>query len=589
MKKKTLLWQLYPTYLIILVASLLVVSWYASASLKDFYFNRTSKDLHARAKLTENIISPYFVSRDISNISMLCKKLGAETETRITVIDVAGKVLGDSDEDWEKMEDHSDRPEIKQALMQNTVGVETRFSHTLRQNMMYVALPVKVDGKTIGVIRTSVSVSSIDKILRAIYFEIARDGIVVAIVAAVISLIISRRITDPLEQLKRGADSFAKGDFSHKINVPNTLEVSLLAEAMNKMASELDARIKTITEQKNELEAILSSMVEGVLAVDSNGHIISINKAASELLNVETEKARGRNIEEFIRYPQLQQFIKDTIISSAPTKADIFMSINQGRYFQLHGTSLLDGENGKTVVIVLNDITELRKLEKVRSDFVANVSHELKTPVTSIKGFVETLLDSPLDQPEQTKHFLEIIQRQSNRLNAIIEDLLSLSGLEEESEKRNIKLETQNLNSVIDEVVELASSKAEQSNVKLTIDCPEGAKGRINSDLLEQALLNLVNNAIKYSPQNSEVVIKVLTDDRYVAISVQDQGCGIEKKHLSRIFERFYVVDKARSRKLGGTGLGLSIVKHIALVHGGFVGVESTFGKGSTFTIQLPL
>jgi two-component system phosphate regulon sensor histidine kinase PhoR len=260
-----------------------------------------------------------------------------------------------------------------------------------------------------------------------------------------------------------------------------------------------------------------------------------------------------------------------------------------GRFFHVHGASLADpqAERGGAV-IVLSDMTRIHRLENLRRDFVANVSHELKTPVTSIQGFVEALMDGGPDDPEQGQRYLGIIAKHAERLNAIIDDLLSLSRLEEGAERRAILFEDVELKPALEAAVELAGIRAEQKHIKIQLSCDESISAKINAPLLEQAIVNLVDNAVKYSDEGTTVSIEVSQEDKEIAISVKDTGCGIPQEHLARIFERFYVVDKSRSRKLGGTGLGLAIVKHITLVHGGHVGVESAPGEGTTFTIHLP-
>jgi two-component system phosphate regulon sensor histidine kinase PhoR len=384
------------------------------------------------------------------------------------------------------------------------------------------------------------------------------------------------------------AKQFASGQLELRIPIRESGELADLARAMNEMARQLSDRIATITRQRNESEAILASMVEGVLAVDSTGHVVRANKAAVSLLDVDNEDIRGRSIEEVVRNPQIQDFIKQILDGKEPAETDIFLQADGRRYFQLHGARLAAGQTETGAVIVLNDMTRMRRLESVRRDFVANVSHELKTPITSIKGFVETLLEGAPKDPEQSRRFLEIIAKHSDRLNAIIEDLLSLSRLEAESEQRKISFEKKFLKPVIDSAVELSKVKAEDKKVMINVSCPNSLEARINAPLLEQAVLNLIDNAIKYSDSGSTVAITAESKDDEIAISVTDHGCGIEKKHLSRLFERFYVVDKGRSRKLGGTGLGLAIVKHICQVHGGYVTADSSPGRGSTFIIHLP-
>jgi two-component system phosphate regulon sensor histidine kinase PhoR len=281
--------------------------------------------------------------------------------------------------------------------------------------------------------------------------------------------------------------------------------------------------------------------------------------------------------------------VQDVLNEERPSQTDITLSGQEDRIVRLDGASLRDSKGDKSgAVIVISDMTRVRRLEEVRRDFVANVSHELRTPITSIKGFVETLLDGASRKPEDAERFLQIIAKHADRLNAIVEDLLTLSSLEDGTEKRKITLEKASIRAVLNSVVEMSSIKAEEKHIAVELDCDKQIEAKINTVLLEQALLNLVDNAIKYSEPGSLVRIKARKADKMMAISVHDDGCGIAKIHQDRIFERFYVVDKSRSRKLGGTGLGLAIVKHIAEVHGGSVTVESSPGAGSTFTMHLP-
>jgi two-component system phosphate regulon sensor histidine kinase PhoR len=329
-------------------------------------------------------------------------------------------------------------------------------------------------------------------------------------------------------------------------------------------------------------------MVEGVLAVDSNSHIVSVNQAAANFLDIDAQKTQGRNIEEAIRNPDLQKYVQDILSQAEPGETDIVLSGPPERIIRLDGAALTDTHGDRSgAVIVLSDMTRIRRLENLRRDFVANVSHELRTPITSIKGFVETLQEGAITEPKEAERFLRIIARHSDRLNAIVEDLLTLSSLEEGSEQRKIAFEKKPVRSVLESVLELSSVKAEEKNITVYLDCDKAIHARMNAALLEQAVLNLVDNAVKYSEPGGQIQIQVQKEDGMVTISVRDDGCGIAKKYHERIFERFYVVDKSRSRKLGGTGLGLAIVKHIAVVHGGKVTVESKFGQGSMFNIYL--
>jgi two-component system phosphate regulon sensor histidine kinase PhoR len=587
MSKGRLLWHLFPSFLLITIAALAALGIYGSYSLRQFYYGQVAGDLRARARLIQSQVSSSLLSGDFEAIDKWCKTTGRQAETRITVILPNGQVVADSDEEPRLMKNHSDRPEIIDAITQG-YGRSVRFSSTLGKKLMYVALPLKDGNENVGIIRTSLPVTAIDERLSLIYTRILWGFLVAAVAAAAVSLGFSRRLTRPIEQMTSTARLFAAGRLDLRLPVNDSGELAHLAQAMNEMARQLNDRIAAVTRRKNESQAILASMVEGVLAIDAAGHILSINKAAASLLAIESENVAGRNVEEVVRNSDVQKFIEDTLAGKEPAETDVFLPVNGGRCFQIHGARLGGDKTDIGAVIVLNDITRLRRLEEVRRDFVANVSHELKTPITSIKGFVETLLDSPPDDPERLRRFLEIIARHSDRLNAIIEDLLTLSRLEAQHEQRKLSFESVKLRPLIAGAVELSRIRAEEKHITIEVACDQDIELQVNAPLLEQAVLNLIDNAVKYSDTGGRVEINVTREDGDVLISVKDNGCGMEKKHLSRIFERFYVVDKGRSRKLGGTGLGLAIVKHICQVHGGAVTVQSTPGAGSTFTMRLP-
>lgn len=590
MNRKRLIWHLYPAFMIIGMAVLLAVVWYAAHCFHIFYYTQVTNDLEVRARLVSHQIEPMIKSGNFSEIDNTCKVLGKTGKTRITIILPDGQVIGDSDENPAVMKNHSDRPEFI-AVMKTGIGKSVRFSNTVSKNMMYLAIPIKQDDKILAVVRTSIPITVIDQELTKLYKRVLWAGLIIAVCAAVVSLFISRKLSRPIEEMKEMAKRFASGDFSQSLSLPGATELAELAKALNEMAQQLSSRIDTIIEDKNQTQAILSSMIEGVMAVDAEGRIVSLNGACADFLDIEQMQAVGRNVEEIVRNSELQQFIQNTLQGKDQSDATDVLVINDGeRFLQFHGTSLTDSKGqGNGAVIVLHDITRIHRLEEVRRDFVANVSHELKTPITSIKGFVETLQEGALNNPQEAVRFLEIIARHADRLNAIVDDLLSLSRLEEDSEKRRLFFENTYLKPVLASALELAKIKAEKKNIIVELVCDESIAAKINSALVEQAVLNLIDNAVKYSNDNSNVKIIVQKQEKDVLISVCDQGYGIEKQHLSRIFERFYVVDKSRSRKLGGTGLGLSIVKHISQVHGGSVTVESKVNEGSTFTINLPL
>jgi two-component system phosphate regulon sensor histidine kinase PhoR len=590
MKRMRLLWQLYPSYLLITLTALLAAGWYVSETLHDFHVKQTTGNLLAQARLVRYQLVDNLAPEQAASIDALVKKLGSETATRITVVLADGLVLGDSEKDPRLMDNHAGRVEIRAALA-GRIGVSTRFSRTLGQEMMYVAVPIVEGGRISGSVRTAIAVTAINRTLKTIYGRLLLGGLVVALLAAAVSLFVSRRITRPLELMKRSAERFARGELDSRLPVAASEEIGGLAEAMNRMAAHLDDRIKTVLRQRNEQDAVLSSMVEGVLAVDTGERIMRLNRAAATLLAVQHMDVGGRPIQEVVRKADLQRFVTRTLQSRQHVEGDISLVVQgEERHLQAHGTVLRDAAGQEIgALVVLNDVTRLRRLESMRRDFVANVSHELKTPITAIKGSVETLQAGAVENPEDARRFLGIVSRQADRLNAIIEDLLALSRIEQGVEQGGLPQEEGSLKEVLGAAVQSCSVSAAEKSIDINLVCDEALRVRINAPLLEQAVVNLLTNAIKYSNSGKKIIVDASRFEGKVMIKVQDFGCGIDPVHLPRLFERFYRVDQARSRKLGGTGLGLAIVKHIAQAHGGLVHVASTPGEGSTFTIILPV
>jgi two-component system phosphate regulon sensor histidine kinase PhoR len=587
-KRKRLLWQLFPSFLLITLISLLAVSWYASGAMRQFFLDQTATDLKARAALLNKQIKGLLSPLNSEAIDAICKEAGQRSATRITVILPDGTVIGDSRETPRLMDNHANRPEIIKALAGQT-GRSLRFSNTLMQDMLYVAVPIKDGQGIVAVSRTSLPATTVETEIRSIQLKIALGGCIIALLAAGISWVISRRISRPIEQMKNSAEQFAGGDLSHRLTSPDSEEMAGLADAMNQMAAQLENRIETIINQRNQLQTVLASMLEGVIAVDSDERIVSINRSAAQLFENEPANCQGKSIEEVIRSPAMQQFIRRSLSSKSPTEEDITVFQNEERVIDVIGSPLLDvNQHQIGALVVFHDVTQLRRLENMRRDFVANVSHEIKTPLTAIKGFVETLQHGKVDKGEENQRFLGIIQKHVDRLNSVIEDLLSLSRIEQEDERKEIDFRQVKIEDTFKAAIQLCRPKAEEKKIRIDLECEKDAIAIFDPTLIEQAVVNLLDNALKYSEPRSTVLLKSYQQDSELIISVQDHGIGIAKKHLPRLFERFYRVDKARSRNMGGTGLGLAIVKHIAHAHGGHVAVESELGEGSRFSIHLP-
>ena len=525
---------------------------------------------------------------ETDEVDAICKELGRSSKTRITVVLPSGQVVGDSNENPRDMDNHGRRLEIFEAL-DGKIGRSQRYSSTEQEDRIYVAVPLMHGGKPIAVVRTALPVTALTRTLGIVRNRIITAALIGILLHAIITWVISRRMSRPLEEIKAGAERFAAGDLGHRLRVMDSVEVDTLAETMNRMAEQLDERIQTVLRQQNERDAMLSSMEEGVLAINNEGTILSLNEACATLLGEAPAKLQKRSVYEVIRKADLLQFIESALASTSPVEGEIQIRGAQDRWVSAHGTMLHDAQRGKIgVLVVLHDVTRLRHLEDVRRDFVANVSHELRTPITSIKGFLETLVDGAFEDKENAHRFLQIMLRQVNRLDAIIGDLLMLSRIERGSEEQLIELAPESVRGTLQAAIEMCEKKANGKAVRIELVCPEDLTGEINAALLEQAVVNLLDNAIKYSNSEAVIEVRAACEGAEIVIRVKDQGCGIDARHLPRLFERFYRVDKARSRELGGTGLGLAIVRHIALAHRGSVSVESTVGVGSTFCLRLP-
>lgn len=578
--RRRLIWRLFPAFAAVIVPALFLFSLATFRIFNDFHLARVTEELKAQAALAEPIL------RTATDRQQAARELGERTGTRFTVILPDGVVVADSAEDPMQMDNHGDRPEVKNAFA-GLLGVSTRYSPTLQKDLLYVALRVRDAGETIFVLRTAKPLARVREALMPILGVILLAALLIAVAAVGASYLVARRMSIPLRHLQEGAERFAAGELDRRLPLPETEEFAQLARSLNTMAEQIGTRIRTITGQRTELETLLTSMDEALVVVDGDGTVARLNRAAGALFHVAPDDAAGKPAIAIVRNRALNDLIGEVLATGRPGQREVELYDSDGRVLMVHGTIVPGPE--KAALFVFNDVTRLKKLENIRKEFVANVSHELRTPITSIKGFVETLRDGAIDDRENARSFLDTIARQSDRLGAIIEDLLALSKIERETEQGGIVRTPTNLRSVIEAAIQPFRERAAERGIRVSVVCDGTMTFPANGALLEQALVNLIDNAVKYSNDNGQITIGTRLTGTEATVSVADNGIGIPSEHLPRLFERFYRVDKARSRTVGGTGLGLAIVKHIALAHGGSVSVESEPGKGSTFSLHLPL
>jgi len=585
MPRSRLAWRWFAAWSFLVVGLLVVCQWIASVELARL---ADAMQMERMSEMARNLSAS--LPDDPDGDRAWLEPFGRGTEGgTVEVFDVRGRpIAGGGSTDPDADGKGLDAAALADALSgrRSTAG---RYDAASARRTVSVVSPVVRGGRTRAIIRINGDTTAADAGLAAAQRRLVTGALAGAAVAMLAGWLLARRAAGPFEDLASAASRLAAGAIAVPLPASDVAEVSALAGAIETLRSQLVERGLTIGRQGTQQEAVLGSMIEGVLAVDASQRIVSINRAAADLLGLDPATVLGRPIQEVVRNADLRQFALQAIDCRETLEDDLVLRAARDRTLRVRGTPLNDPSGEGGAVIVLNDITDIRHLENVRRDFVANVSHELKTPVASIKGFVETLLEGRVDDPADRRRFLEIIGRQSDRLGTIIDDLLALSRIEQAEGMGDLPLEQVPVADVLAAVVAECGPRADERSITIEVDSPPELGAEVNAPLLEQALINLVDNALKYSEPGGRVVVAVApTVDGMLEWLVRDQGSGIGAEHLPRLFERFYRVDKGRSRRLGGTGLGLSIVKHIVQAHGGTVAVESAPGVGSTFRVLLP-
>jgi len=563
MKKKILF-----SMVTILIFTILAVA--TVSNIISSYENTESVKQHLK---NNNAIITEFFKYNKEEVTSTFKNLYNDIDVRVTYIDNSGKVISDSMIDAETMDNHNNREEII-AARKNGEGYSVRYSTTAKQKMMYYATKLK-DG---SIIRSSMPLKSISEFHKKYINIYIIFTIIIFTIAALLSSRLAHRLVKPIKDLELIITKVAHGDLSKRIEIESSDEIGRFGKAFNEMADKLQDTIKDGLDKQNRLEAILRSMESGVIAVDRDYKVIMINPYAENIFGI-SKDIIGQNLMDKVRDFELENVFKH----GNGEYREIKVMWPKERELRIRTADIVEDKSFIGTVAVIQDITDIKKLESMRSQFVANVSHELKTPLTSIKGFAETL--RYVEDSAKREKFLDIIDDEADRLTRLINDILTLSDIENLKEKISVEI---NVQQEVGNIYELLKQTADAKNIKLHLINNGNAKIMGDRDRFKQMLLNLVDNAIKYSEPGGKVCIGTEIEDNKCVIWVKDTGVGISKEDIERIFERFYRVDKARSRKQGGTGLGLAIVKHIVLSLNGTIEIESEVLKGSKFIVRIP-
>jgi two-component system, OmpR family, phosphate regulon sensor histidine kinase PhoR len=579
-----LLWKTWGVFGTIIILGTLVFGYLTTNEVEKDARNNIESLLISEAYALKQLFIPYLLERRSLNVAE-ATRLTEGIDHRVTIIDSDGGVLGDNWKDFKIMDNHATRSEVQSAATES-LGMSERYSRTVVQNMLYVALSVNLNGTHIGFIRIAVPLSSVEKQLSTLRWRIVGIALFIGFLFLILGFVLARVVTRPITEMTLIASDISDGNYSLRLPEGRFDEIGELSRVLNKLALGAEDRIEALTSNRNQLEAVLGGLSEGVVAVDLNQVVLHANDSACSILGYEQKELSGLQLKEVVTVSELSQlvnrcFLEHSAIQTTVRVASIVLNIT---------VTPLDGENETAVgaIIVIQDVTQVKRSEQVRRDFVANASHELKTPIAAIRGFIETIIDDPHMDEDTQRHFLDRSRAQVDRLGNIVQDLIDLSRFDAgDSVGRKEPVDLADvLRTVIAEKQDHANLEKVRLDIELQIDTlPMDG----DQDGIHQMVTNLVDNAIKHSKEGGAVSLRLSRKASNAVIEVEDTGMGIPSEEQQRIFERFYRVDRARSRVKGGTGLGLSIVKHVSQTHGGTVHVQSQLDKGSVFTVELPI
>jgi two-component system phosphate regulon sensor histidine kinase PhoR len=591
---RTLGQRLAISHFLVGCTALAVVALWLPPAVEQYAVTTLERQLAGEARLVRRITAPLLADRSPARLQALTRQVGGEVGARVTVIDASGRVLADSlVQDSATMENHADRPEVRTA-MRGGVGQSIHRSRTLGMDRVYVAVPVFESGAPthpapLGVVRLSLSLEEVHRYIRQLR-QTLLTGVALAALAAVgLSLLLTRSLAGPLEALRQGALGWAQGDLSRRVPLYSRDEIGELAEAFNRMATRLQDSMAALARDRSQVATVFHAMAEGLLVTDGAGRVRLLNPAAALLLGVAGAEVEGRTVLEIALDVPLQALVEQVLRTGAPGTCERTLRAPIERVVAVSAVPIAAGGESapQGAVLVFHDLTAVRRLERVRRDFVANASHELRTPLTSMRVMVETLLGGAREDPEAAERFLQILDRELRRMTRLVNDLLELSRLDAQTEP-----EAPGGVALAPLVADLEAgwqAIAREQGLRLEVRVPEPLSVRAEPEGLRQILGNLLDNALKYTPSGGQVRVTARRKSHQVVLEVADTGIGIPMADLDRIFERFYRVDKDRSRDVGGTGLGLSIVKHVVQLYGGSIAVESRLNQGSTFRVTLPV
>lgn len=577
--KRSLFYKILFSYLVIICVSFFLLDIFMRDEVKKVLTSRIENELLSSAKLIDMTFSGKAAGQ--------VKHIAEISDSRITLINASGKVFADSEKDVRLLENHFNRPEVQEARLRGT-GQSVRYSESLGIDMLYVAVAVR-DGKDItGYIRMARPLHEVQSIIDKVYQYILLTILIVAIIALGIALFFSYRLYEPINTMKQFTEKLRRGEPVGSIILGTSDETRTLADNINYLVEELKDKIRVAHEEKSKMMTAFTNMNEGILIMDDKGLIEFSSPVLSNMLAMQYDDVIGKTLMEAFRNIDLQKAFLEFKEKRVNVSREIVFGDLEKVILSISISAVHGYPDEEKTMIVFHDVTRLKKLEQVRMDFVANVTHEIRTPLTAIIGYLETIQSGAINDREETKKFIDIILKQAERLNRLVEDLLTISNIE--MKQAVLHFESVSLNQAVSNMISLITTKANLKRITVHNNVSDNFPLiKADRDRLTQIFVNILDNAVKFTPDGGEVVITATESESYAVVSIQDSGIGVPKDEIGRLGERFYRVDKSRSRDLGGTGLGLSIVKHLMIAHGGRMEIESQLGKGTKISLFFPV